>query len=94
MGAFRATGNVFKERKGLPKIVRTPENVERVRVSIRTGDVKGFARSPDLSPPDSFLWTYSNPWFCKDRSNTLENLRNHIRDEIYNIQVNVLEKAA
>ncbi|GFV22740.1 uncharacterized protein TNCV_1489971 [Trichonephila clavipes] len=28
--AFRATGNVSKERKGPPETVRTPENVERV----------------------------------------------------------------
>ncbi|GFY36528.1 uncharacterized protein TNCV_27341 [Trichonephila clavipes] len=28
MDAFRATGNVSKERKGPPKTVRTPENVE------------------------------------------------------------------
>ncbi|GFV91906.1 hypothetical protein TNCV_2975771 [Trichonephila clavipes] len=29
-------GNVCKERKGPLKTVRTPENVERVRVSIQT----------------------------------------------------------
>ncbi|GFU14741.1 DUF4817 domain-containing protein [Trichonephila clavipes] len=33
---FRATENVFKERKGTPKTIRTPENVERVCVSVQT----------------------------------------------------------
>ncbi|GFS73898.1 transposable element Tcb2 transposase [Trichonephila clavipes] len=38
MDAFRATGNVPKEIKGPLKTVRTFENVERVRVSIQTGN--------------------------------------------------------
>ncbi|GFU71963.1 hypothetical protein TNCV_2999461 [Trichonephila clavipes] len=37
MDAFRATGNVSKERKGHLKTVRTSENVEQVRVLIQTG---------------------------------------------------------
>ncbi|GFX39083.1 hypothetical protein TNCV_3426691 [Trichonephila clavipes] len=37
MDAFRATGNDSEERKGPPKAVRTPENVERDRVAIQTG---------------------------------------------------------
>ncbi|GFY00650.1 hypothetical protein TNCV_2140441 [Trichonephila clavipes] len=36
MDAFRAIGNVSKERKCLLKTVRTPDIVERVRVSIQT----------------------------------------------------------
>ncbi|GFW88003.1 hypothetical protein TNCV_216751 [Trichonephila clavipes] len=36
-GAFRATGNVSKERKGPPKTVGAPEKVKRVPVSIQTG---------------------------------------------------------
>ncbi|GFT25004.1 DUF4817 domain-containing protein [Trichonephila clavipes] len=34
--AFRATGNVSKERKGPPKIIRTTENVELAHVTIQT----------------------------------------------------------
>ncbi|GFX88841.1 hypothetical protein TNCV_2575481 [Trichonephila clavipes] len=37
MNAFRATGNVSKERKGLPNTFSTPENMEQVHVSIKTG---------------------------------------------------------
>ncbi|GFX12942.1 hypothetical protein TNCV_3659381 [Trichonephila clavipes] len=37
MDAFLTTGNVSKERKGLPKTDRTPENAEQVRVSIHIG---------------------------------------------------------
>ncbi|GFW40787.1 hypothetical protein TNCV_4368351 [Trichonephila clavipes] len=35
--ASRASNNVSIERKGPPKTVRTPENVERLRVSIEPG---------------------------------------------------------
>ncbi|GFW18194.1 hypothetical protein TNCV_4007341 [Trichonephila clavipes] len=44
MEAFRATGNVSKEKKKPLKTVRTHENVERVRVSIHTG----LSQVPDL----------------------------------------------
>ncbi|GFT77820.1 DUF4817 domain-containing protein [Trichonephila clavipes] len=37
MDAFRATGNVFKERELPLKTVRTSENVQRVRVPIQYG---------------------------------------------------------
>ncbi|PRD24288.1 UNVERIFIED_CONTAM: hypothetical protein NCL1_44224 [Trichonephila clavipes] len=37
MDVFRATRNISKERKGPPKTVRTPENVERVHFPIQTG---------------------------------------------------------
>ncbi|GFU56577.1 integrase catalytic domain-containing protein [Trichonephila clavipes] len=36
MDAFRATVNVYKERKEPPKTIMTPQNVERVHVSILT----------------------------------------------------------
>ncbi|GFX46100.1 uncharacterized protein TNCV_2094181 [Trichonephila clavipes] len=49
---------------------------------------------PDLSPPDYFLWAYFKSLVNKDRSKTLENLRNKMRAEIGNIPVYMLENVA
>ncbi|GFV88508.1 hypothetical protein TNCV_1243211 [Trichonephila clavipes] len=40
MDNFQATRNFAKERKGPPKTVRTPENGERVHVSIQTEKIE------------------------------------------------------
>ncbi|GFW74749.1 SWIM-type domain-containing protein [Trichonephila clavipes] len=61
--AFRAMGNVSKEIKGPPRIVRTPENVECVRVSSETGNVNWPACSTDLSSPS--CGRISSSWFTK-----------------------------
>ncbi|GFV11176.1 uncharacterized protein TNCV_2719191 [Trichonephila clavipes] len=92
MDAIREAGNVSKQREGPPKTVRTPENVKRIRVSIQTGDVYWPACSPDISPPDYFMWAYLKSLIYKDHSNNVEDLRNNIRDEIDNIPVDMLEK--
>lgn len=60
-------------------------------ISLR-GDVNWPARSPDLAPPDYFLWGYLKSLVYKDRPHTLDDLRNNIRAEIANIPVNMLER--
>ncbi|GFU58400.1 DUF4817 domain-containing protein [Trichonephila clavipes] len=89
MDAFRATGNVSKERKGPPKTVRTPENVERV--STQTGDINWPEHSPDIFPDDYFLCPYLKSLVYKYHFKTLEDLRNNIRAEMDNIPVDMLE---
>ncbi|GFU31317.1 DUF4817 domain-containing protein [Trichonephila clavipes] len=49
------------------------------------GNINWPACSPDLSPPDYCLWAYLESLVYKDRSKTLEDLRNHIQAEIDNI---------
>ncbi|GFS47112.1 uncharacterized protein TNCV_2052991 [Trichonephila clavipes] len=89
--SFRAMGNLSKERKGPSKTVRTPKMVERVRISIQTGDPNWPAYSPDLSLSDYFLCAYLKSMVYKDRSKTLDDLRNHIQAQIDNIVVDMLE---
>lgn len=60
-------------------------------ISLR-GDVNWPARSPDLAPPDFFLWGYLKSLVYQNRPNTLDDLRNNIRAVIDNIPVDMLER--
>ncbi|GFW21401.1 uncharacterized protein TNCV_1532261 [Trichonephila clavipes] len=59
-------------------------NLPCMTISLR-GDVNWPACSPDLSPPDYFLWAYLKSLVYKNRSKTLEDCMNPIRAEIDNI---------
>jgi len=50
--------------------------------------------SPDISPPDFFLWGYLKERVFKNRLHTLDELRRIITTEINFINVSVLQKVA
>ena len=64
---------------------RFPERL----ISIR-GDLEWPARSPDLSPCDFFLWGYLKARVYVNRPQSLENLKDNIREEIANIPSDML----
>ncbi|KAI6648262.1 hypothetical protein LOD99_12071 [Oopsacas minuta] len=47
--------------------------------------------SPDLSPPDFFLWGYLKDRVYKDRPKTITDLKQKIKDEVKGIKRSVLE---
>ncbi|CAI6354061.1 unnamed protein product [Macrosiphum euphorbiae] len=51
-------------------------------------------RSPDLTPPDFFLWGYLKGRVYKNRPQTLDELKSNITMEINLINVSVLHKVA
>lgn len=51
-------------------------------------------RSPDLTPPDFFLWGYLKERVYKNRPHTLNELKMNITTEINNISVGVLHKVS
>ena len=49
-------------------------------------------RSPDLSPPDYFLWGYLKDRVYVNRPRTIEKFKNNIRTEIQAISSEILVK--
>ena len=45
------------------------------RVISRKTDFEWAPHSPDLSPPDFFLWSYLNDWVCKTNPRTIGELK-------------------
>ena len=62
------------------------------RLISRFGDVEWPPRSPDLSPPDYFLWGYLKDRVYANRPRTIEELKTNIRFEIQAISSEILEK--
>ena len=58
----------------------------------RFGDLHWPARSPDLTAPDFFLWGYLKEKVYVNKPQTLDQLKNNIRQEIENIPVEILKK--
>ena len=58
----------------------------------RFGDVEWPPRSPDLSPPDYFLWAYLKDRVYVNRPRSIEKLKNNIRTEIQAISSEILGK--
>ena len=50
------------------------------------------ARSPDLTASDFFLWAYLKEKVYVNKRQTLDQLKNNIRQEIENIPVEILKK--
>ena len=62
------------------------------KVISRSGDVSWPPRSPDLTPPDFFLWGYLKERVYINKPNTLSELKVNITEEIKRITPCVLEK--
>ena len=58
----------------------------------RFGDVEWPSRSPDLTPPDFFLWGHLNSKVYKSNPQNLNELKANIRREISLISSSVLER--
>ena len=56
------------------------------------GDLHWPARSPDLTASDFFLWGYLKEKVYLNKWETLEQLKNNIREEIENIPVEIFKK--
>ena len=59
----------------------------------RRGPIEWPARSPDLSPPDFFLWGYLKDIVYRDRPATIQQLRDRITQACAEIPVEVCQKA-
>ena len=64
------------------------------RLISRRGDVPWPPRSPDLSPCDFFLWGYLKERVYKDKSRTLDDLKEAITTEISRIPRDMLERVS
>jgi hypothetical protein len=51
-------------------------------------------RSPDLSPPDFFLWGYLKETVYQENPHTLEDLRNNITNAVQGITADVLRRVS
>jgi hypothetical protein len=60
------------------------------RLISRFGDVNWPSRSPDLSPPDFFLWGYLKNRVYRNSPTSLQDLKNKITSEIQDINVATL----
>lgn len=60
-------------------------------ISLR-GDLPWPARSPDLTPCDFFLWGYLKSLVYVDRPQTIDHLKNNIRDATANIPIDMLRR--
>lgn len=58
----------------------------------RLGDIPWPARSPDLTPPDFFLWGYLKQRVYVNRPATIEDLKQAIRNEIAAIDEDLLRR--
>jgi transposase len=58
----------------------------------RRGPIEWPARSPDLSPPDFFLWGYLKNIVYKDRPTTLDVLRERITQACAEIPIEICQK--
>lgn len=58
----------------------------------KNGDIDWPARSPDLTPPDFFLWGYLKSKVYNNKPKTLRALKNNIRREIAKIPAEMLAK--
>ena len=61
------------------------------RLISRNGDISWPPRSPDLTPPDFFLWGYLKGKVYINKPNTLQELKNNIIAEINGITADVLQ---
>lgn len=62
------------------------------RVVSKNGDIDWPPRSPDLTPPDFFLWGYLKSKVYNSKPRTIAELKNNIRTEMANISTETLEK--
>lgn len=62
------------------------------RLMSKNGDFDWPPRSPDLTPPDFFLWGYLKSKVYVNKPKTLEELKTNIRQEIAAIPVEMLKK--
>ena len=58
----------------------------------KNGDFDWPPRSPDLTPPDFFLWGYLKSKVYVNKPHTLEELKTNIRQEIAAIPVKMLKE--
>ena len=61
------------------------------RLISRNGDISWPPRSPDLTPPDFFLWGYLKGKVYINKPNTLQELKNNIIAEINGITPDILQ---
>jgi hypothetical protein len=72
----------------------TERSAER-RVRQETGWLAGWLaplRSPDLTPPDYFLWGYLKGRFYQNKPRTLDALKANITEEIQAVTADVLAR--
>lgn len=62
------------------------------RLISKHGDIDWPPRSPDLTPPDFYLWGFLKSVVYKSKPKTLAELKNNIRREIRKISAATLEK--
>ena len=62
------------------------------RLMSKSGDLDWPPRSPDLTPPDFFLWGYLKSKVYVNKPRTLEDLKDNIREEIAAIPAEMLAK--
>lgn len=62
------------------------------RIISKNGDFPWPPRSPDMTPPDFFLWGYLKSKVYVNKPKSLRALKNNIRNEISKIPVEMLEK--
>lgn len=62
------------------------------RLISRFGDLQWPARSPDLTAPDFFLWGYLKEKVYINNPQTIDQLKNNIRQEIENIPVKMFKQ--
>ena len=58
----------------------------------RRGPIEWPARSPDLTPPDFFLWGYLKNIVYKDRPSTLDELRDRIEQACAEIPTQMCDR--
>ena len=58
----------------------------------KSGDLDWPPRSPDLTPPDFFLWGYLKPKVYVNKPRTVEELKDNIGEEITAIPAEMLAK--
>ena len=62
------------------------------RLMSKSGDLDWPPRSPDLTPPDFFLWGYLKSKVYVNKPRTVEELKDNIREEIAAIPAEMLAK--
>ena len=60
------------------------------RLMSKSGDLDWPPRSPDLTPPDFFLWGYLKSKVYVNKPRTVEELKENIREEIAAIPAEML----
>ena len=88
-GDRRVTGS---SPSGPPTTIRTPDNVTRVQESVgwslisRKAEVEWAPHSPDLNPPDFFLWGFLKDNIYHDNPLTIAALKAAIAEKIQAIK--------